>query len=155
MKHFELTEELKVTLSGVALFRIRATVNIEKFNVEKGDLGGWVETEKNLLENAWVSGNAQVSGNARVYGNARVSGNAQVSGNARVSGNALVSGDAQVSGNARVYGDARFAKVTGLSTHTDRRSFCINMYKRGLPTLMIMSISGHKKREKFSQIHKN
>ncbi|MDR2004153.1 MAG: site-specific integrase [Prevotella sp.] len=30
-----------------------------------------------------------------------------------------------------------------VSSHTGRRSFCTNMYKRGLPTLMIMSISGH------------
>lgn len=36
-----------------------------------------------------------------------------------------------------------------ISTHTGRRSFCTNMYKRGLPTLMIMSISGHKTEKSF------
>ena len=30
-----------------------------------------------------------------------------------------------------------------ISSHTGRRSFATNMYKRGLPTLMIMSITGH------------
>jgi integrase len=30
-----------------------------------------------------------------------------------------------------------------VSSHTGRRSFATNMYKRGLPTLMIMSITGH------------
>lgn len=36
-----------------------------------------------------------------------------------------------------------------VSSHTGRRSFCTNMYKRGLPTLMIMSISGHKTEKSF------
>lgn len=36
-----------------------------------------------------------------------------------------------------------------VSSHTGRRSFCTNMYKRGLSTLMIMSISGHKTEKSF------
>lgn len=36
-----------------------------------------------------------------------------------------------------------------ISSHTGRRSFCTNMYKRGLPTLLIMSISGHKTEKSF------
>lgn len=36
-----------------------------------------------------------------------------------------------------------------ISSHTGRRSFCTNMYKRGLPTLMIMSVSGHKTEKSF------
>ncbi len=36
-----------------------------------------------------------------------------------------------------------------ISSHAGRRSFCTNMYKRGLPTLMIMSISGHKTEKSF------
>lgn len=36
-----------------------------------------------------------------------------------------------------------------VSSHTGRRSFCTNMYKRGLQTLMIMSISGHKTEKSF------
>ncbi len=36
-----------------------------------------------------------------------------------------------------------------VSSHTGRRSFCTNMYKRKLPTLMIMSISGHKTEKSF------
>ena len=36
-----------------------------------------------------------------------------------------------------------------ISSHTGRRSFCTNMYKRGLPTLMIMSISGHRTEKSF------
>lgn len=43
----------------------------------------------------------------------------------------------------------RFEKWELISSHTGRRSFCTNMYKRGLPTLMIMSISGHKTEKSF------
>lgn len=43
----------------------------------------------------------------------------------------------------------KFEKWQNVSSHTGRRSFCTNMYKRGLPTLMIMSISGHKSEKTF------
>ena len=36
-----------------------------------------------------------------------------------------------------------------VSSHTGRRSFCTNMYLRGLDTLMIRSISGHKTEKSF------
>jgi integrase len=41
------------------------------------------------------------------------------------------------------------SKFELVTSHTGRRSFCTNMYKRGLPTLMIMSISGHKTEKSF------
>ena len=124
MKKFELTTEFITSFLGTKLFRIKTLVKFG--DVEKGELGGFVEKEENLEHygNAWVSGGAIVFGDARVsgdaivyegarvYGNAKVSGCARVYGNARVSGDALVtgyamvSGHAQVSGYARVYGDA-------------------------------------------------
>lgn len=36
-----------------------------------------------------------------------------------------------------------------VSSHTGRRSFCTNMYKRGLPTITIMAISGHTTEKSF------
>ncbi len=42
-----------------------------------------------------------------------------------------------------------YPKYQLISSHTGRRSFCTNQYKRGLPTLMIMSISGHKTEKSF------
>jgi len=129
---YELVKTDTKQFEGKTLYRIRALTAIGLL-VAAGDLGGYVECEKNLDQggdawvygNALVSGNARVSGNAWVYGNARVYGNALVygnaqvfgdawvygnalgSGNARVYGNALVYGDARVYGNAQVYGDAR------------------------------------------------
>ena len=43
----------------------------------------------------------------------------------------------------------KFKKCDLVSSHTGRRSFCTNMYKRGLPTLMIMSMSGHRTEKSF------
>ncbi len=52
-------------VDGRTLRRIRAVVAVGML-VAPGDLGGYIETEKNLS----MSGNAWVYGNARVYGNA-------------------------------------------------------------------------------------
>ena len=79
MNKYELTDETKV-FYGVTLHRIRALTAVGVL-AAAGQLGGWVESEKNLEQSgdAWVYGNAQVSGNARVSGDARVYGNARVS----------------------------------------------------------------------------
>ena len=108
-KKYELTDEFIEHWSGKKLYRIRALVTFG--SVVVGQLGGFVESEKNLdqslLGNAWVFDDAQVFDDARVYGDARVSGNAQVSGNARVYGDAQVFDDARVYGDAQVFDDAR------------------------------------------------
>ncbi|WP_421827905.1 phage integrase SAM-like domain-containing protein [Larkinella sp.] len=36
-----------------------------------------------------------------------------------------------------------------ITTHTARRSFATNMFKRGMPTLLIMKLTGHKKESEF------
>ena len=64
MKKFELTDEFVTNVFGHKLFRIKALVAFG--NVEKGELGGFIEKEDNLSHsgNAWVYGNAQVSDDA-------------------------------------------------------------------------------------------
>ena len=115
-KKYEFTGETRQHLDHT-LHRIRALVSFG--DIVAGDVGGWIEYEKNLSHSgdAWVSGDAQVFGDARVSGDAWVSGNAQVFGNARVSGDARVYGNAWVSGNAQVYSNARVTPicVTGLT----------------------------------------
>ena len=104
MKKYELTSETKIVF-GHILYRIKA---LSSFGcVSAGDLGGFLESEKNLSQN----GNAWVFGNAEVYGNAEVSGNAWVSGNAEVSGDAWVYGNARVYGDASVYGNAEVSEI--------------------------------------------
>lgn len=70
------------------LLRIKASRDIPRRGVKAGDLGGLVESAKNLSQDgdAWVFGDAWVSGDAKVLGNAKVFGNAGVSGNAEVLG---------------------------------------------------------------------
>ena len=80
MKNFELTNETVVNETGVTLHRIRAVKDIvtPHFTVKAGDLGGFVEKEENLDDNALVSDDAMVYDNARVYDNAWVSETAVV-----------------------------------------------------------------------------
>ena len=91
---YELTKET-VPWMGRTLYRIRATASFGI--VIKGELGGFIESDKNL----------SIAGDAWVYGNARVWGDAQVYGNAWVYENAQVWGDAQVCGNTQVWGNAQ------------------------------------------------
>ena len=81
MKKYELTDET-VRVGSRTLYRVRALRDIPGWGVRAGDLGGFVEAERNLSQfgEAWVSGAARVFDNARVFGNARVSGNARVFG---------------------------------------------------------------------------
>ena len=112
-KKYELLKDDTKEYCGRTLYRIKALVAIG-LSVAAGDVGGYVEAEKNLSH----EGNAWVSGNARVYGNARVSGDAELYGNAMVYGNAWVSGNAELSGNARVYGNARVQKHDDIQTYS-------------------------------------
>ena len=59
-KHFELTDET-IEVDGKTLHRIRCTRDCKWANA--GDLGGFIEKEDNLSDNAWVSDNARVAGN--------------------------------------------------------------------------------------------
>ena len=108
MKKYELLVDDTITFFGVQLFRIKALISFS--GIEKGEVGGYIASEKNLSQygDAWVYGNARVSDNARVYGNAEVYGDAEVSDNAEVYGDARVSDNARVYGDAEVYGDADY-----------------------------------------------
>ena len=121
MKKYELTKEMKTLAHGTVLHRIRALMDIPRFGVKAGELGGFVEGENNLSQdgNAWVSGDSRVYGNALVSGNAFVSGDARVYGDAFVFGNALVSGNAFVFGDARVSGEARVSGDAKVSANSD------------------------------------
>lgn len=122
MKKYELTSETKIVF-GHILYRIKA---LSSFGcVSAGDLGGFLESEKNLSQNgnAWVSGDAEVFGDAWVYGDAEVSGNAEVFGDARVSGNAEVSGDAEVFGNAEVSEIGAIFWIGAIGSRNDTATF--------------------------------
>ena len=111
-KKYKMLKEDTIEVKGHTLYRIEA---LRDFGiVKKGNLGGFVEKEKNLsqfggcwvFDNAKVFDNARVSDDAKVFGNARTYGNAEIFGNARIYGDAKVSCGAEVYCNALVYGDA-------------------------------------------------
>ena len=58
MKKYKLTKN-SIEVFGKKLFQIQATASFG--NVERGELGGYIEKEENLSQenNAWVYGNAQ------------------------------------------------------------------------------------------------
>ena len=103
-KKYELTSET-VNVNGHILHRIKALRDFS--NVKVGDLGGFIEAERNLsyLGDCWIYDDAQVFGKAYVYENVRVYGDAQVFGSANISGKVQISGNARVFGNAWIGGN--------------------------------------------------
>lgn len=126
MKKYELTGETK-EIGGKILHRIRALIDIPLHDVKAGDLGGWIEAERNLSQegSAWVADEASVmdsahvtdsacvtdsalvADSASVMDSARVMGKARVTGKALVADSALVTDSAHVMDFARVIGKAR------------------------------------------------
>lgn len=112
-RKYELTGETKRSpYDGRILHRIKA---VRDFGyVAAGEIGGWIEKEKNLSHdgtawihnNAQVRGNAQVRRNAQIWDNACIEASAQVDDDAQVGDNACVSGNSCVRGDAEIFGDA-------------------------------------------------
>jgi len=133
-KKYELTDET-IEIGDSVLHRIRAVRDFtlkDGTKIKKGELGGWVEEERNLSHdgNCWVGDNAKVFGDAQVcfnalvcdyavvhsdavvidsamvFGDAWVFGENQICDNAKVYDHATLCGAVRISGNARVCGDA-------------------------------------------------
>lgn len=102
------------------MFRVRALIDIPRYRVKAGDLGGLVQGTNNLGQpgDCWLGGNAvviqegSVRGDAHVYENATIRDSAVVYGRAQVYGSAIVSGDAMINGPVRVYGQAKIGGYT-------------------------------------------
>ena len=96
------------------LFRIKALKDFN--NVKNGDIGGYVEGEKNLsqLGDCWIYDNAVVRDNAKIYNNAVIRDYASVCDNARIWGDSKILNYGQVYGNAEVCGDAVVCNCTNV-----------------------------------------
>ena len=118
-RKYEFTGETKL-FEGICLKRIRALYSFKTIYgiVNAGDLGGWIENERNLdhAGRAWVGdeacvmGKAQVNDCAAVYGNATVEGDILVSGLARVFDSAYIFtrgvGKIEIQGSPLIYESA-------------------------------------------------
>ena len=88
-------------------YRVKA---LRDFNdVKKGDIGGYVEGEKNLsqLGDCWIYDNAKVYDNAFVMGKAKVCDNAVVRDNAKIYNNAVIRDYATVCHDARIWANSK------------------------------------------------
>ncbi|MFR9309884.1 hypothetical protein [Hydrogeniiclostridium mannosilyticum] len=95
-KKYILTEETK-EVGGHILHKIQAVRDFG--DVQKGDLGGWIESEKNLSHDGdcWISSNGKVFDNGEVSGNGRIFGDGWVSDDGWVFGNAKIGFNAYIS----------------------------------------------------------
>lgn len=96
-KKFELVKEKYIELKdGRKLYQIRALREIQNERmivfIKKGELGGYVESEKNLSQ----EGNSWICQSARVYENALVKDGSLVGNKVIVRGNAAIEDDAYV-----------------------------------------------------------
>lgn len=113
------------------LYRIRALKDFD--DVKKGDVGGYIESEKNLshegkcwiydkdakvYEDASILGNAKIHGICLIKGHSKITDDAKINGvymtdyavvhmNAEVSGLVRISENANISGTAKVHDRAR------------------------------------------------
>ena len=89
-KRYELTD-VTIPFHGRVLRQIRALQDFGR--VKAGDLGGYIESERNLRQNctAWVHPDSYVYDRAEVFGNAQISNGSDISGCACVFDNASLS----------------------------------------------------------------
>ncbi len=90
------------------LYRIKSLVDIPQFNISIGDLGGYIQSEKNLdhYQDAWVAGDSEISCDAIIDGNAWVN-NCKISDQCWIGGyswvnNSTISGVIMITSYARV-----------------------------------------------------
>lgn len=122
-KKYELTTETKL-IDGHKVYRIKALKSFKTIigrRVNKGDLGGWVESEDNLsqdgtcwlfdeaagYENSRRTGNSVGYDNSRQYGDSQQFGNSQQSDDSRQFGNSCQFGNSWQFGNSEQYDNSR------------------------------------------------
>ena len=102
---YEMKYEL-IPSNREGFYRVKA---LRDFNdVKKGDIGGYVEGEKNLsqLGDCWIYDNAVVRDNAKIYNNAVIRDYATVCHDARIWANSKILNHCHIYGNVEVCGDA-------------------------------------------------
>lgn len=115
-KKYEILKDTEKVFLGRKVYRIKALKDFS--DVKKGDIGGYVESEKNLSQegDCWIYDNAIACDYSIVCDNAKVKTYATACGNSIVSGNAVVKDCAVVCDNSIVSGNSvvkEFDKVYG------------------------------------------
>lgn len=126
-KKYKLLKNDTIEYEGRTLYRIQALK--ETLIYKKGELGGYIQSEKNLSHDGscWVEYNAMVFDEARIEDHAlvrdcamvydfaimenhsEIRDNAKLYGDARIEDEVIIRGNAKVYGHARLYGNASVA----------------------------------------------
>ena len=126
MRKYEILmdEENTIEYEGHILHRIKALKDFE--DVEKGDLGGYVENKNNLSQdgNCWIYNDAKAMDNSRIYDNSIIRGNSiicdnsrmydssEIYGNSRMYNNSVMCGNSAMYGNSRMCDNSRMYNVS-------------------------------------------
>lgn len=107
MEKYELTNET-INFNGKVLYRIKSLRDLEC--VRKGEIGGYVESERNLSQygECWVGGNSKVYEKARIIENARILENSNIYGNAILGGDIKTYDNSEIGGSIEIKGDIPF-----------------------------------------------
>lgn len=148
---YEMIENDSITYKGRKLYRIKALKDL--YNVRKGQLGGYIESEGNLsiYDDCWVFedakaydcasitdkvrlidkseayNNAELSGNVTLWDNAKAYGNARASEYVVLWDNSEIYDDCVVYGNASLWDNSKIygeAKVCGVVLLRDEAEVC-------------------------------
>lgn len=111
IKKYELVEDDKIIYNKKTLYRIKALRDFGD-DVKKGDLGGYVESEKNLSHcgYCWLYGNSKALDNSRVIVNACLRENAVAQGNSVICGSSTITNYAKITDNSRI---GRYSLIGG------------------------------------------
>lgn len=131
---YELSDET-IDIGGRILNRIKALKNF--CDVKKGELGGFVESERNLSQygSCWIYDDAKVYGqamildNAHIYNTARAYGYATIKDNAKVFNEARIESQARICGNTKIYGNANIGDIAVIKDYIIRENAWIRSKK--------------------------
>ena len=120
-KKYELLKNDKIQVDGRTLYRIKAIRDIVDSDgniiVNKGDLGGFVQGERNLSHygTCWIYGDAMSYSGAMVLDDAILSDMAKIYGRAMVFTDGKICDEAEVSGLVRVFDGAEICDKAHVS----------------------------------------
>ena len=103
-KKYKLTKET-MYFDGVTLHRIKALKDFG--SVEAGELGGWVESERNLSQSGdcWIAMEAKAYGGAEIGDSAILTRKAIACGNSTICNDTLISDESVIRGFTYLYGN--------------------------------------------------
>ena len=130
MKYKILKEQSKIIKDKYGkdhiVYRIQALENFKC--ISSGNLGGWIESEKNLSQ----YGTCWIYGDAIVYEDARVVDEAHVFGKAKVFGYACISGESKIYGYAKISHHAQIKNKTDITNYVHISGHAIIGYGTGI-----------------------